>query len=321
MIQKIINITTLLLCHSCLFNKRMVQAFHIPTTATTTCSSSFGTIMAHSKIMSRRSNNDATLLSMSSSNDNNKNSEDDDREEYNDFESLYPQSNDDGSNSQSDDLAQQFYQQLRKREEEQTKNNPSSSSPQQKQQPPKTLSEEELRKRNRKAFLKRKEISVSRQKSDDDDDDATTKNTDGGGPSPSVEAIRFFSASKGVTGRGNSLFSEPSSSSSPPTGSVKERMMQQEFNLVSVASSERTLIIQIIFVLALLVFELSIGFNGGITDGSDRFGDVPNDYNGEGYYNQENSVLQKQMEEEEIVDILKNMKPPTVTNDGASVWL
>lgn len=70
----------------------------------------------------------------------------------------------------------------------------------------------------------------------------------------------------------------PMSSSS--SSSVKERMMQQEFNLLRVASNETILVLQMVGVLALLGFTVYIGLSGGITDGSDRFGDSVSEFNG-----------------------------------------
>ena len=57
-------------------------------------------------------------------------------------------------------------------------------------------------------------------------------------------------------------------------------MMQQEFNLLKIASNETILVLQMVGVLALLGFTVYIGLNGGITDGSDRFGDTISEFNG-----------------------------------------
>ena len=56
--------------------------------------------------------------------------------------------------------------------------------------------------------------------------------------------------------------------------------MQQEFNLLRVASNETILVLQMVGVLALLGFTVYIGLIGGITDGSDRFGDAVSEFNG-----------------------------------------
>jgi len=72
----------------------------------------------------------------------------------------------------------------------------------------------------------------------------------------------------------------PRSPMSSSSSSVKERMMQQEFNLLRVASNETILVLQMVGVLALLGFTVYIGLSGGITDGSDRFGDSVSEFNG-----------------------------------------
>jgi len=47
--------------------------------------------------------------------------------------------------------------------------------------------------------------------------------------------------------------------------------MRSEFNLVSFAGGERSILLQLSLALALLGAVLYIGFTGGITDGSERF--------------------------------------------------
>lgn len=54
--------------------------------------------------------------------------------------------------------------------------------------------------------------------------------------------------------------------------SPKDRMMRNEFSLVSIASNEISLLVQMFAVFILLGFTLYIGVSGGITDGSERFG-------------------------------------------------
>lgn len=64
--------------------------------------------------------------------------------------------------------------------------------------------------------------------------------------------------------------------------SQRDSMLRDEINFMSVASNETTIIIQGVIVLLLLGFTLYVGFNGGITDGAERFGIVPNEFNGLG---------------------------------------
>lgn len=72
--------------------------------------------------------------------------------------------------------------------------------------------------------------------------------------------------------------------------SPRDKMMRQEFNLVSLASNEVSLIVQGVLVSITLFFAIYIGASGGITDGSDRFavvdgdssGVIVNEYNGMG---------------------------------------
>ncbi len=66
--------------------------------------------------------------------------------------------------------------------------------------------------------------------------------------------------------------------------SPREQMMRREFNLVSLASNELTLILQGFLVMIILTFAIYIGATGGITDGSDRFG------GGEGFINEYNGM-------------------------------
>ncbi len=92
------------------------------------------------------------------------------------------------------------------------------------------------------------------------------------------------------------LFTRQSSSSSSTTTSSsqmnnqkeppssRDKIMTQEFNILSIASNELALLIQILFVSITLCFAIYIGLSGGITDGSDRFGgydvDMGNNENG-----------------------------------------
>jgi hypothetical protein len=52
---------------------------------------------------------------------------------------------------------------------------------------------------------------------------------------------------------------------------AQEQMRRQEFNLVG--NFERTLPLQVMVLVAFLVFVTYVGLSGGITDGSDRFHD------------------------------------------------
>jgi hypothetical protein len=76
-----------------------------------------------------------------------------------------------------------------------------------------------------------------------------------------------------------------SASSGADVLSNRDGMMRDEFNLVSAASNEVTILIQGILVLVLLGVTLYIGATGGITDGSERFGAMDgmiNEFNGLG---------------------------------------
>jgi len=98
---------------------------------------------------------------------------------------------------------------------------------------------------------------------------------------------------------------------------VREQMMRTEFNLVSLASNELTLIVQGALVLVMLSFAIFIGTSGGITDGSDRFGageGAINEYNGLG----ENLDLSKYMNDDSSIT---NMVETIVKDDSSSVWL
>eukprot|EP00588_Corethron_pennatum_P016009 CAMPEP_0194302678 /NCGR_PEP_ID=MMETSP0171-20130528/538_1 /TAXON_ID=218684 /ORGANISM="Corethron pennatum, Strain L29A3" /LENGTH=389 /DNA_ID=CAMNT_0039053257 /DNA_START=33 /DNA_END=1202 /DNA_ORIENTATION=- len=53
-------------------------------------------------------------------------------------------------------------------------------------------------------------------------------------------------------------------------GSVKSGMMKNEMNLVSAASSETTILLTGALIFGCLVVALTVGMNGGITDGSER---------------------------------------------------
>ena len=61
--------------------------------------------------------------------------------------------------------------------------------------------------------------------------------------------------------------------------SVQEQMMRSEFNLVSFAGGERSILIQLSLALALLGAVLYVGFTGGITDGSERIVLETDDFN------------------------------------------
>jgi len=59
---------------------------------------------------------------------------------------------------------------------------------------------------------------------------------------------------------------------------AKRQMMEQEFNLVNMATNERTILIQAALCLILLVFYLYVGFMGGITSGSFNMEDMMADF-------------------------------------------
>mmetsp|Transcript_7265 Transcript_7265/g.10405 ORF Transcript_7265/g.10405 Transcript_7265/m.10405 type:complete len:286 (+) Transcript_7265:41-898(+) len=96
----------------------------------------------------------------------------------------------------------------------------------------------------------------------------------------------------------------------------RDRMMRSEFDLMRIASNENTLAIQGILVLAFLCFAIYIGFTGGITDGSERFGLEPNEFNGLG------------MESFDFSDKVTDIPPEVLNgweeqkrNVGDSIWL
>jgi len=62
------------------------------------------------------------------------------------------------------------------------------------------------------------------------------------------------------------------------SNNVKRQMMEQEFNLVNMATNERTILIQAALCLILLVFYLYVGFMGGITSGSFTMEDMMADF-------------------------------------------
>lgn len=191
--------------------------------------------------------------------------------EYNDFSSGEAGEKEEEEEARL--LAQQFYQQMKIRDKQKgnesggSTSNISSSTPSLSSQAPKSSfdSVEET-------------YSVS--------PPAPTKRTKFTGRTREVDSTGTPSA--GLFSRNNaSVMAFPASSaesrsisSSSSRASTKERMMQQEFNLLRVASNETILILQMVGVLALLGFTVYVGLSGGITDGSDRFGDALNEYNG-----------------------------------------
>ena len=103
-------------------------------------------------------------------------------------------------------------------------------------------------------------------------------------------------------------------SSSGSSLSQRDKMMRDEINLMRVASSEGSIVVQGLLVLLLLCFTLYIGTTGGITDGSDRFGafdGVVNEFNGLGDSIDFSSLVTDDASKEVAADIIK---------DG-SVWL
>ena len=101
-------------------------------------------------------------------------------------------------------------------------------------------------------------------------------------------------------------------------------MMRNEFNLISLASNELTLIAQAVLVLILLSATIYVGATGGITDGSDRFGASDgeiNEYNGMG----ESLDLSKYMNDDSSIsgmNIRDGANAATIIKDeSSSVWL
>jgi len=58
------------------------------------------------------------------------------------------------------------------------------------------------------------------------------------------------------------------------SSNAKRQILEQEFNLVNIATNERTILIQAAVCMVLLVFYLYIGFMGGITSGSFNMEDM-----------------------------------------------
>lgn len=193
--------------------------------------------------------------------------------EYNDFSSGEAGEKEEEEEARL--LAQQFYQQMKIRDKQKGNesgggdiSNISSSTPSLSSQAPKSSfdSVEETYSVSPPAPTKRTKFTGRTREVD------STGTPSAGLFSRNNASVMAFPAS--------SAESRSISSSSSSRASTKERMMQQEFNLLRVASNETILILQMVGVLALLGFTVYVGLSGGITDGSDRFGDALNEYNG-----------------------------------------
>lgn len=242
--------------------------------------------VVYSSSLSHDSPNTLIMLYMSKNQNNNAFGE---NEDFQDFSQDEVEA--------ANDLAKEFYKQMKKREEASTqqpqqetweiKNNSSSSS----------TSTSTTNKKNRK-FTGRYSTG---------DLDST------GAPSAGLFATQNGTV-YAIPGKRQSM--QRSSSSSEPTP-ARDRIMRQEFNLVSAAANELTILIQAAIIVGALSFALYIGATGGITDGSDRFGageGIINEYNGMGedldlsnYISDETSISSK------IEDAVKDK--------SFSVWL
>uniref|UniRef100_A0A7S4KCH0 Uncharacterized protein n=1 Tax=Odontella aurita TaxID=265563 RepID=A0A7S4KCH0_9STRA len=189
------------------------------------------------------------------------------------------------------------------------------------------LPEDEARRRNREPFAKRREVRRGKY-------DIPTPLS--GGPSsrprkftgrrpddapPRIDSTGTPSAGL-FSGDGRSVYSIPADrvrggvgggGGAGAAGTPRARMMQQEFNLVGRATSERTLVAQAAVLLLFLSFSIYIGLSGGITDGSDRFGLEPSEFNALGEALDFGSAAVRSGSFEETVE--------SATASGGSVWL
>lgn len=155
----------------------------------------------------------------------------------------------DAASADGEALAKAFYQQLRAREE----NDDDDDGEQMPVVPTGVLSEGEARYVNRQAFTRRQEIVASK-----DISPTTGRKFTGQPNADETPSAGLFS------GRGASVYSIPANS-------PRQRMVENEFNLVG--RNERSLLIQIAATLALLTFAIYIGMTGGIS--SNDWSSVP----------------------------------------------
>lgn len=180
---------------------------------------------------------------------------------------------DDRPNEDGRDLAEQFYEQMRKREEKISRND----------SPPDDNETYDVGSRNRLG-ARRKFTGRAGER------DST------GTPSAGLFSSQSGSIFAIDAGKRSAFTRKDSNRIRNP----KDAMLRDEINFMSVSSNETTIIIQGFLVLLLLGFTVYVGLSGGITDGTDRFGSVPNEFNGLGVESFDFSNLR--MDSPSIVD-------------------
>lgn len=162
-------------------------------------------------------------------------------------------SEDDAPDDDGRELAEKFYEQMRKRQEQTSSNNNPSDD-----------ETYEIASRNRSGA--RRKFTGRRGERDST-----------GTPSAGLFSSQSGSIYAIDTGKRSSFTRKGGNDATP-----RDSMLRDEINFMSVASNETTIVIQGFVVLLLLGFTLYVGLNGGITDGAERFGNVPNEFNGLG---------------------------------------
>lgn len=184
---------------------------------------------------------------------------------------------DDTPNEAGRDLAEEFYKQMRKREEKVSRNDSSSKS----NETYDVVSRNRLG--SRRKFTGRA----------------------GERDSTGTPSAGLFSSQSG------SIFAIDTGKRSAFTRNDKDisrnsrnEMLRDEINFMSVSSNETTIIVQGFIVLLLLGITLYVGLSGGITDGAERFGSVPNEFNGLGVESFDFSNLQTDTPSMKMFDTL-----------------
>jgi hypothetical protein len=179
-------------------------------------------------------------------------------DENNDDEELPNDADSNRNIVDGEELAKQFYRQLRERQPS-PQLDPSNNSS---DDDVNKLREEEedaaARKRNESPFSQRKVISVSSTNySNGGDDDGPLSS------SPKIKYTGRRSDNERFFGTGSSSSSNDRSSS-PPSPSGRQRIIEQEFNLVGRASSGRAIGFQAGLLVLTLFFYIYVGLSGGI---------------------------------------------------------
>ena len=212
----------------------------------------------------------------------------------------------------ANDLAKEFYQQIKRREQQQ-------------QQQQQQLNQKQMKGEDEEETWEMNQPQKEEQQQQTPKRKFTGRFTRGELDSTGTPSAGLFATQNGTVyampaSRRINIGTASSSSRNNDRLSPREQMMSREFNLVSLASNELTLIVQGVLVMVILTFAIYIGATGGITDGSDRFGAAEgyiNEYNGLGesvdfssYTNDDSSTITNQ-----IKDGLGQSK------DDSSVWL